>query len=73
MARPVKKNIYERINDQIDKIHETEELLTRLNEGLKELYSERDKIEMEQLLIAMRNNNLTINKAMELLQSSNKK
>ena len=42
MARPNKKTVYERITEQQNKIHETEELLSKLNEELQELYKEKD-------------------------------
>ena len=56
MARPTKKNVYERIEEKLNVIKETEELLVRLNEELQELYSERDKQEMEKLFELMKSN-----------------
>lgn len=73
MARPIKKTVYERIEDQQNKIKEAEELLTKLNEELQVLYAEKDKEEMEKLLNAMKTNGLTIDKAMTLLNQSPKK
>lgn len=67
MARPTKKNVYERIEEKLNTIKETEELLVRLNEELQELYSERDKQEMEKLFELMKSNGLTLDKAAELL------
>lgn len=67
MARPTKKNVYERIEEKLNVIKETEELLVRLNEELQELYSERDKQEMEKLFELMKSNGLTLDKAAELL------
>ena len=72
MARPTKKTVYIRIEEKIQEIHETEELLANLNKELQELYDEKDKLEMEQLLNAMKENGLTIDKAMSLLQSNKK-
>ena len=72
MGRPVKKTIYVRINEKKEEIQRTEALLTKLNEELKDLYAERDQLEMHQLFTLMKKNNLTIDKAMELLQTQNK-
>lgn len=72
MARPTKKTVYIRIEEKIQEIRETEELLANLNKELQELYSEKDKLEMEQLLSAMKENGLSIDKAMALLQSNKK-
>lgn len=72
MARPTKKTVYIRIEEKIQEIQETEELLANLNKELQELYSEKDKLEMEQLLSAMKENGLSIDKAMALLQSNKK-
>lgn len=73
MARTPKKNIYEKIEEQKNKIKETEELLVKLNDELKALNSEKDDLEMHQLFELMKSNGLTIDRATELLQSSNKK
>jgi type II secretory pathway component PulF len=70
MARPNRKNVYERIEDKKLAIKETEETLARLNEELQELFNERDKLEMEKLFAMMKENGLTIDKALELLQSN---
>ena len=72
MARPNKKNVYERINGQRDRIKETEELLVKLNEELQVLYAEKDDLEMRQLLDMMKSNGLTIDKAISLLNQSPK-
>jgi biotin-(acetyl-CoA carboxylase) ligase len=72
MARPTKKTVYIRIEEKIEEIQKTEELLTTLNKELKELYAEKDNLEMHQLLSMMKENNLTIDKAMTLLQSNKK-
>ena len=45
MARPVKKNVYERIDEQKNKIQETETLLKKLNDELQELYAEKDDLD----------------------------
>lgn len=70
MARPIRKNIYERIDDQKNKIKETEKLLAELNEELQALYLERDKQEMELIFKKVKENGLTIDKAIELLQGN---
>ncbi len=70
MARPNRKNVYERIEDKKLAIKETEETLAKLNEELQELFNERDKLEMEKLFAMMKENGLTIDKALELLQSN---
>lgn len=69
MARPSKKTVYERIEEQKNKILETEDLLKTLREELQELYVEKDDLEMHQLLDMMKANGLTIDKAAVLLQS----
>lgn len=68
MARPAKKTVYERIEEKVQAIKETEELLVKLNEELQALNSEKDKEEMEKLFSLMKANGLTIDKAIELLQ-----
>lgn len=68
MARPVKKNVYERIDEQKNKIQETETLLKKLNDELQELYAEKDDLEMRQLLKQMKDSGLSIDQAMKLLQ-----
>lgn len=73
MARTAKKNVYERIEEKKQAIKETEDLLVKLNEELKVLFSEKDDLEMHQLLELMKANGLTIDKAAELLQSINNK
>ena len=68
MARPNKKTTSEKIEDQIKKIKEAESFLAKLNEELRELYAIKDKEDMELLLMKMKESNLTIDKALELLQ-----
>ena len=72
MARPSRKNIYERINDKIMEIQKTEDILNKLNKELQELYSQKDKEEMEKLLAQVKESGLSIDKALELLQSKKK-
>ena len=72
MARPNKKNVYERIDEKKMRIKETEELLAKLNEELQELYSEKDDLEMHQLLELVKANGLSIDKALSLLNQSPK-
>lgn len=67
MARPIKKNIYERIADKKNEIKHTEELLSRLNNELQDLYKEQDKEEMERMLQQIRANGIDINEALKLL------
>lgn len=69
MARPSKKTVYERIEDKKNEIIKTEELLEKLNTELHVLYSEKDDLEMHQLLDLMKSNGLTIDKAVELLNN----
>lgn len=70
MARPSKKTVYERIEDKKNEIIEAEELLKRLNSELQTLYSEKDDLEMHQLLEQMKLNGLTIDKAISLLNNN---
>ena len=72
MARPSKKTVYERIEEQQNKIAETEKLLETLNEELQVLYAEKDDLEMRQLLQQMKENNLDIKTALEKLANSKK-
>ena len=71
MARPSKKTVYERIEEQQNKILETEKLLETLNEELELLYKEKDDLEMRQLLQQMKDSNLDIETALNRL--TNKK
>ena len=64
MARPTRKNVYERIEDKKKEILDAEQLLATLNEELEVLYSEKDDLEMKQLLEAMKLKGLTINEAL---------
>ena len=70
MARPNRKSVYERIEDKLQNIKETEELLVQLNNELQELYSEKDDLEMRQLLEAMKSKGLNINEALAKFESS---
>lgn len=67
MARPVKKTVYERINDKKDEILKTEQTLKRLQSELTELNNEKDRLEMQLLLAKMKENNLAIEEALKLL------
>jgi hypothetical protein len=64
MARPSKKSVYERIEEQQNKIKETEALLVKFNEELQVLFAEKDRLEMELLLEAMKAKGLNINEAL---------
>lgn len=68
MARPAKKNIYERILDKQNEIQKTEELLNKLNDELQSLYTKRDEFEMKKLFELMKEKGLTIDEATKLLQ-----
>ena len=68
MARSTRKNVYERIEDKKNEILEAEQLLTTLNEELETLYSEKDDLEMKQLLEVMKSKGLTINEAIEKMR-----
>ena len=70
MARTSKKSVYERIEEKLQAIKETEELLVQLNNELQELYTERDNLQMNQLFEAMRSKGLDIEEALELLHTS---
>ena len=70
MARTSKKSVYERIEDKLQNIKETEELLAQLNNELEELYTERDNLQMTQLFEAMKTKGLDIDEALKLLQTS---
>ena len=70
MARATKKSVYERIEDKLQNIKETEELLSQLNNELQELYTERDNLQMSQLFEAMKTKGLDINEALALLHTS---
>ena len=69
MARKA-KSVYERIEEQKNKIRETEGILAQLNNELQELNLEKDDLEMRQLLETVKSNGLNINKALELLSCS---
>ena len=68
MARPAKKTIYERIEDKQNEIAKTQEILTKLNDELSILCSERDELEMKQLFDLMKEKGLSIHEAMKLFQ-----
>ena len=68
MARKL-KSVYERIEDKLQNIKETEELLAQLNNELQELYTERDNLQMTQLFEAMKTKGLDIDEALKLLQT----
>ena len=68
MARKL-KSVYGRIEDKLQNIKETEELLAQLNNELQELYNEKDDLEMRQLLEAMKSKGLNINEALAKFES----
>ena len=73
MARVSRKSIYERIEDQKNKIKEAEDQLAKLNEELKELYKEQDELEMTRMLEAIRNQGIDIETALSKLTNANSK
>ena len=70
MARKTKLTIYEQIEEKQQAIKKTEELLQKLNTELESLYAQRDELEMRQLFAKMREKNLSIDKATELLENA---
>ena len=70
MARKTKLSIYEQIEAKQQAIKKTEELLQKLNTELESLYAQRDEFEMRQLFAKMREKNLSIEKATELLENA---
>ena len=70
MARKTKLSIYEQIEAKQQAIKKTEELLRKLNTELENLYAQRDEFEMRQLFAKMREKNLSIDKATELLENA---
>ena len=73
MARPAKKNIYQRIEEQKNKIKETEKLLDVLDKELQDLCEEKDKNEMELLFAKMKENGLDIETALTKLSFNSPK
>ena len=69
MARVSKKSVYERIEDKLQDIKETEELLATQREELQTLYLEKDDLEMRQLLEMMKSKGLTIDQALAKFES----
>ena len=69
MARVSKKSVYERIEDKLQNIKETEELLATQKEELQTLYLEKDDLEMRQLLEMMKSKGLTIDQALAKFES----
>lgn len=63
MARKL-KSVYERIEEKLQDIKETEKLLATQNEELQTLYLEKDDLEMRQLLEMMKSKGLTIDQAL---------
>ena len=69
MARVSKKSVYERIEEKLQNIKETEELLATQREELQTLYLEKDDLEMRQLLEMMKSKGLTIDQALAKFES----
>ena len=69
MARTSKKSVYERIEEKIQDIKNTEALLVLQNEELQTLYLEKDDLEMRQLLEMMKSKGLTIDQALAKFES----
>lgn len=68
MARK-QKSVYERIEEKLENIKETEKTLKTLNEELQQLYSEKDALEMQLLLEMMKAKGLTIDQALSKFES----
>lgn len=66
MARK-QKSIYERIKDKKQEILKAEEVLNKLNNELQDLFAEKDKFEMKQLLDHIKAKNLNLEQAIDLL------
>ena len=64
MARPKTKTVYERIEEKLNVIKETEELLVKLNDELKDLYVEKDELEMRLLIAKVKENGIDIETAL---------
>ena len=67
-SKSISLSVYERIENKLQSIKETEELLAKLNSELQELYNEKDDLEMRQLLSMMKSKGLTIDEAAKLFQ-----
>lgn len=67
MARPSKKNVYERIEDKKKEIQQAEDVLARLNNELQDLYKEQDQEEMLRMLDAIRSQGIDIETALSKL------
>lgn len=70
MARK-SKSVYERIEDKKIQINEQEERLKQLNAELKELFSEKDDLEMRQLFEYTRTNNITLDQIKSHFKDTN--
>ena len=70
MARTAKKDVYSRIADKKDEIRQAEETLCKLNEDLKLLLREQDELEMKLLLQQMKDRNMDIKTALDMLSKS---
>ena len=69
MARSNKKSVYERIEEKLQDIKNTEELLATQKDELQTLYLEKDDLEMRQLLERMKSKGLTIDQALAKFES----
>ena len=69
MARPSKKNIYDRINDKKNEILKAEEYLVKLNNELQALISEKETLEMKLLLQKVKEAGLDIEQALNKLSN----
>lgn len=70
MARPAKKNVYDRIVEQKAKIQDAENLLKQLNEELQILFAERDQLEMELIFKQTKESGLSFDEVMNLLKTN---
>ena len=60
MAKKINKTVDMRIEDKKLEIVETESKLLQLNGELKELYNEKDNLEMHEMFKYCKENNLTL-------------
>lgn len=67
MARPVKKNVYERIEDMLEQQKIKEQELENIHQQLQKLYKEKDELEMRLLLQKVKESGLNIEQALSKL------
>jgi hypothetical protein len=67
MARTVKKNVYERIEDMLEQQKIKEQELENIHQQLQDLYKEKDELEMRLLLQKVKESGLNIDEALSKL------